>query len=264
MPAAPQTQTQDIVLGAGYVYFEENDANGALGSGRRYVGDSPGLTITGSPEKLDVYDSDDPVAEKLLSMTTKVDRSGTLTLRDDSGENRAAFLMGAVQTVTQTATPVADEAHSAVQQGRYYQLGRSITNPSGVKGIGSVSVTGSGGTPTYTVTTDYVVYADEGMIYIVPGGTIADDTNIEVDYTPDANSREQVVSSGDGAQRGEMTYVENNTRGNNKVWTFPLVEIAPNGEAALKSRDQVREYQFTVSLETRTGYEQAYCDGVPA
>lgn len=263
MPTAPQTQAQTIVLGAGYVYFEENDASGNATTGRRYLGDSPSMTVTGGTERLEVYDSDGPTAEKIVDLTTRLSRNASLTVRDQSGDNLGVFLMGDTSTVTQTATPVADEAIAAVQQGRYYQLGRSVANPSGVKGIGSVTVTDDVPSAPFTVNDDYVVYAAEGMLYIVPGGAISDDTNLLVDYTPAANSRTRVTTNNDGTKQGELTYVEDNTAGENKVWTFPLVELAPNGDLALKSRDSIREMPFSVAINTRSGYEQIYCDGEP-
>ena len=264
MSTAPQTQTSTIVLGAGYVYFEENDASGNATTGRRYLGDSPGFTLSGSTDRLEVYDSDGPVSEKIVDLTTRLNRTGTMTLRDQSGDNLGVFLMGDTSTVSQTATPVADEAIASVTQGRYYQLGRSSTNPGGVKGIGSVTVTDDVPNSPFTVADDYVVYADEGMLYIVPGGAITTGTNLLVDYTPTANSRTRVASNNNGTKKGELTYVEDNTTGENKIWTFPLVELAPNGDMAMKSRDAIREMPFSVTLNTRTGYEQVYCDGAPA
>lgn len=264
MPTAPQSQTSTYVLGAGYVYFEENDASGNATTGRRPLGDSPGLTITGSTDRLEVYDSDGPVAEKIIDLTTRLNRTATMVLRDQSGENLAAFLMGDTSTVSQTATPVVDEPIASVTQGRYYQLGRSASNPSGVRGIGSVTVTDDVPSAPFTVTDDYIVYADEGMIYIVPGGAITTGTNLLVDYTPTANSRTRVTSNNDGTKQGELTYVEDNTVGENKTWTFPLVELAPNGDLAMKSRDAIREMPFSLTLQTRAGYQQVYCDGLPA
>ncbi|MEE8128190.1 phage tail tube protein [Candidatus Vondammii sp. HM_W22] len=259
----PQTDSLDIVLGAGYVYFEENNGAGDLGGGAVYKSLSKTLSVTCAVEKVEV-NGDGPISETILSITKKVTRSGNLILLNQNGENLATYLMGAISTVTQTATPVVDETIGGVKQDNYYKLGRSLSNPTGVKGLQIVSVTDDVPSAAFTVDDDYVIYPDEGMIYIVPGGDIADNTNLLVDYTPTANTRNQVISNDTGAKHGELTYVEDNTSGPNKIWTFPLVELSPGGDLALNDRDNVREIQFTISIETREGFEQVYVDSTPA
>lgn len=49
--------------------------------------------------------------------------------------------------------------------------------------VSSVVVTGPAGTPTYTVTTDYIVDAKNGTIIPTLAGSISEDELLEVDYT---------------------------------------------------------------------------------
>lgn len=259
--STPQTVSKNIVLGAGYLYFDEEDANGNL-TGEQYMAETPGFSLSVSTEKTEVDSSDSPVAETLVSLVKKVTRAGSLSTRNMDDDTYARFVQADKETVTQTATPVVAEPLT-VKQGRYYQLGAGTGNPTGVRAVSSVSVAGSGGTPSYALTTDYIVNADEGRIYIVPGGNIADDTAIEVDYTPAANSRTRVVSNGDGAKRGALLFVGDNTQGENRRVYIPLLELAANGDLAFKSRDNAMEAAFDLNILTRTGYEQVYIDGVP-
>lgn len=256
------TTERNIVLGAGYCYFDPEDADGNL-TGEIYLGDGPGFSFTMATEKTEIDSSDTPTAETLVSITNKVTRSAQCGIRNVSDQVLSFFVGGDASTKTQTSTPVTDEVIGAVQQGRYYQLGASSSNPTGVRGVSSVTVEPSGGGTAYTVDTDYKLDADGGRIYIVPGGGIADDDEIQVDYTPAANSRGQVIS-GAGPKKGAFRFVSDNTTGDNREVYFPRVELSPNGEMALKDRQNPVEATFDVSILTRSGYQQVYIDGEAA
>lgn len=253
----PQTQASDIVLGAGYAYFDPEDAGG-VNEGAFYIPQTSALALSANAEKFELEDADEPVAETIVSITNKVTRSGTLTTRDQSAQNLQLFLMGASSTVTQVATPVVDEPINNVQQGRYYLVGASLSNPGGVRNPTLDALTDDG-----LVAKTGAVLQDDGYLYITPGGDIADGTNLLLDYTPEANTRNRIITNADGAKRGALRYVENNTKGENRIWFFPLVELSGNGDLALKDRGTARELPFSINVLTKTGYEQAYVDGVP-
>ena len=260
---APQTKEQNFVLGSGYIYFDAEDASGNL-TGLRYVGDTPNMSVTVTPETVEVYDSDGPIAEKVIDITTRIELSGTMIVRDIDDDNLASFLMGVLETVTQTTTPVADESIASAQQGYYYQLGQSISNPTGVRDIGSVVVTSDPAGTTHVVTTDYVIDTDTGMLYIVPGGGITNDDPLLVSYTPVANTRIRMKTNDSGAHVGALKFIADNTVGENREVYIPKVELSANGELAFKSRDDVQEMTFDLNILKRTGYEQVYIDGVAA
>lgn len=260
--SSPQSVTKNIVLGAGYVYFDEEDSSGDL-QGEEYVAETDGFSLNITTEKTEIESSDTPVAETLVSLVKKVTRGGSLITKNMDDDAFARFVQGTKSTVSQVATPVTGEAHT-VDPGKYYQLGAGTSNPTGVRDVSAVTVTGSGGTPTYAASTDYVVNADEGRIYIVPGGAITAGTAIEVDYTPGANSRVRVASDGNGAKRGALRFVGDNTNGENRIVYIPKVELAANGDLAFKGRDNAMVATFDLSILTRDGYAQVYVDGVPA
>ena len=260
--SSPQSVNKNIVLGAGYLYFDEEDTAGAL-TGEVYMAETDGFSLNVTTEKTEIDSSDTPVAETLVSLVKKVTRGGQIVTKNMDDATFARFIQGEEATVTQVATPVAAEVIGAVQQGKYYQLGRSVSNPTGVKDVTGVVVEDEGGGTPYTVTTDYIVNAEEGRIYIVVGGGIADDTSIEVDYTPVANSRVRVASSGAGAKRGAVFFQGDNTNGENRTVYIPKVELGANGDLAFKDRDNAMIATFDMNILTRTGYAQVYVDGVP-
>lgn len=251
----------NIVLGAGKLYFDMEDASGNK-IGERYLGDTPGFSIEVTTENTEVYDSDGAIAEKLINVATRVTRQATITCQDISLDNLALFVIGARDTVAQTATPVTDEAHT-VQTGMYYQLGVSSANPTGVRGVSSVTVTDATDTTTYVLDTDYELDAAMGRIYIIPGAGISDDDQILVDYTPTANSRDQVASSNLGAKFGALRYIADNTEGTNRDVYAPRVQLRPNGTMDWKSRESQMQMEFSAEF-LKTTLAAVYIDGRPA
>jgi len=255
------THTDIIVLGAGKLYFDAEDANGSK-IGERYLGDTPGFEVEVTTESVETWDSDGQTAQKLLNVATKVTRMANIVCQHISNENLALFALGDVSTKAQTSTPVADEPLT-VKQGYWYQLGVSASNPTGVRNVSSVTVTGSGGTPTHTVDTDYELDLAMGRIYIVVGGGIADDADILVDYTPAANSRTQVITSSAAAKFGALRFIADNTNGANRDFYAPRVQLKPNGTLAMKSRDASMQMGFQCEF-LKTSLEALYVDGRPA
>jgi len=262
MPFMPQTVTQNIVVGAGRVMIGVLDANDQS-QGMIYRGETPVFSINAASENVSVDSSDGPVKTRLVDVPVGITYSGTLALRNITDENLKTFLMGEIETITQAATPVVDESLTAVQQGNYYQLGASASNRSGVRGFTALSITDDVPNPAFTVTTDYIEYPDQGMIYIVKGGGIANGTNLLVDYTPVANTRTRVKSSDKGSDAYEIRFYPDNTSGEDDDWYIPKCRLSPSGDMALKSRDGPIDLNLTISIETIAGSAQLYRDGVP-
>ncbi len=243
--------TKNIVLGAGYVYFDELDTAGAL-TGERYLAETPGFSLTVASESLEDYSSDGPIAEKHLDVATRVTRDAAMTLKDMSADNFALFLiaeasLNSTTAGTETDTPV--NGGNGVKQGRWYQLGVSDTLPTGVRKITTVIVKDDQVSPvTFDLDDDYELDADLGRIYIVPGGAITDDTVLEVTFTRTIASWEQVSSNDLGAKKGALRFVAANTAGANKDLYLPSVVLKPDGEFAFKSRDTVQQMGFAVSV----------------
>jgi hypothetical protein len=249
----------NIVLGSGKVYFDL--LTGGLSTGERYLAQTPGFSISAVSEGLDYEDVDTKIAEVLFSLTTKITRTARLEVRDMSDENYSLFVLGTTSTLTQTSGAVANEVIANVQQGRYYQIGATLSNPTGVRNISAVTVTGPTATPTYTVTTDYTVDLALGRLYIVPGGAITAASNLEVDYTKAAATRVQVASNSIAENYGALRFVADNSIGANRDMYAPYVLLKPSGDLAMKSRTDYQVATFDVAFQRKEGYSQLYIDG---
>lgn len=135
----PLTKTENYVFGRGVCYFAPFDENG-VPMGERDLGNVPGLTINVTSQKAEHISSRSGIAKKDLSVTISVAFNGKASIEDMSAENLALFLGGSSGTITQAATPVTNERIYNLEGGREYQLGVSSNNPTGVRGVGSVTV----------------------------------------------------------------------------------------------------------------------------
>ena len=253
------------VLGAGKLYWEEEDANGDLAGNEVLLAETPSLTQNITTERVQDDNSDGAIAEQDLDIPTKVIRSIAFTTKDISSKILSLFMLAGEATVTQTTTPVVAEPVGKAVEGAFMQLGKSL-NLTGVRGISAVAIK-VGGT-THVLDTDYTLDAALGRIFIIAGGAINDDDDILADFTPDANTRTQVTTDQLGAKTGALRFIADNTTGANKDVYIPKMTLSPNGDLNWKSRDTVQELPFEGSIGTRvvsgSNLAQVYVDGRPA
>lgn len=122
------------------------------------------------------------------SLTRVSGVSLSMTLYDFNNNNLSLALRGTSSTVS--ATPIVDESLSTPAALDVLLETAKIIDTS----VAPV-VTGSGGTPTYVLDTDYEVKA--GGIYVLSAGSIPTSGTILVDYTPKAgNALEALITSG--------------------------------------------------------------------
>lgn len=257
---------QNIVLGAGHVYFDPFDSDGNP-TGEEYLGDTPGLSLSVGNEKVSVSSSDGEVAEPLLNVFTSVTRDFKVTCRNMNDANWGRFLQADPATVATTSGSVTGGAVNGgrgVVQGRWYPLGVDSDHPTGVRNLTGVAIKDA--TPTtYDLTDDYLLDAAGGRIYIVPGGAIADDTVLLADYTKPATSWTQLRTRESGPARGALRYIAKNSAGANRDLFIPVCTLAGEGDVNLKSRTDVQQIVFAVAVEKPIdGRASVYLDGSPA
>jgi hypothetical protein len=252
--------SQNYTLGRGRVYFDQYASGTFNTTGERYIGNTPEFALSVESEDLTHYSADEGLRVKDDSVVLEVNYAGTFITDEISSENLAFFFLGSAAAVTVTGG-AADEETMDVQKGLYYQLGVSDTSPSGVRKISDVVVSAAtGGATPYTVDEDYTVDLDLGRIYIVPGGTIANDATIFVNYDIDASTREQVVTSGTTVE-GAIRFVSYNAKGTKRDYFLPYVKLSPSGDFALKGSDW-QQISFNVEvLKKSDAVEALYIDG---
>lgn len=201
---ATDVNGDNILLGRGKIYFDRMTSLGVK-TGELFLGNCSAFEITPSAEEIKKYSSATKAGELIAADTLRT----TLALRivgdEYSKENMAMALFGDNSVLSQSTATITGEAIADVLQGRYYATAK--------RGLTAVSVKGTGGSPSYTLTTDYLVDAVTGRIYIVEGGGIADATHIEVTYTYATIALPTVRGMNQGSIKGYIRFIPDPARG---------------------------------------------------
>lgn len=252
--------SNNTVLGRGKLYFDRFADGTETKQGARYLGNTPSFGLTVETQEAEHYSAEEGLRVKDLSVTLQIDYTGSFVTDNIDLDNVALFFFGEKSVVAQTSLTGEEDAMT-VMQGHHYALGVTPTNPVGVRSVTVTSVTGTGGTPTYVLDTDYTVDAALGLVYIVPGGGIADATDIEVTYNVAAHSHDLVISGSDLVY-GELRFYSYNGVGEQKDFVMPKVALRPNGEFALKGEDW-QQFGFNVEILKKGTLAHVYADGRP-
>lgn len=251
-------------LGRGKVYFDKFAPGTKVGTGERYFGNTPEFNLGSESETLDHFNSDEGVRVKDDSVLLQLDRTGNFITDHINPENLALWMLAESSVLLQAAGTAIVHLENDVLQDRYYQIGKTTSNPTGDRDISAVVVTDDAGTPvTFDVNDDYTVDLVLGRIYIVPGGAIADGTNLEITYTRAARSRNHIVTAAAATIEGALRFIAFNPKGDNIDFYMPYVQLAPNGDFALKG-DEWQQLPFSVEiLKLNDNTAGIYADGRP-
>lgn len=195
----------NVLLGRGMIFFDRFDSSGDP-TGEIFLGNCPSFEITPSAEEIKLYSSASATADLICSDVIRTTLALRINGSEFAKENLAMALFGDTSSITQTSAGITDEVltTSAVHD-RYY--------PTLYRDISAVTVTGPSGVPEYVVTDDYVIDADSGRIYIVPGGDITEGTTVECDYTYGTIDLETVRGMNVGSVKGKIRFVGDPARG---------------------------------------------------
>lgn len=132
------------------------------------------------------------------------------------------------------------ETFTQVELGRYYQLGKTVGTPQGVRNVGSVSITGVD-PESYTVdAATGRILLHESADDIVAGGSIT------VSYGVKPQTETVVIAKGTSIE-GELFYKADNPVGKNDDYYWPYVRLTPDGDFSLKGDEwQTVTFNFEI------------------
>lgn len=270
MPITSDLGGRNYTLGRGRLYFDRftpaqvaaGIAAATVGEGERFFGNVPEISITSSEDVLDHFASTGGIRVKDDSVSLQLDRTGSFTTDNISQENMALlFLSDGASSVTQTSLTAVTHEVSA-SPGFFYQLGQSVSLPTGHRVVSSVVV--KTGSPGFAVTVaalnNYEVDEALGRIYVLPGSVgIPANTIIQVTYNVAAGTRQQVVSKSQSIY-GALHWVSDNPKGTNNDMLLPYVKMSPDGDYSLVGDDWAT-MGFTFEVLTKGALASVYIDG---
>lgn len=270
----------NYVVGRGKVYFDRFQDGTNRKTGEMYFGNTPEFTINTDSETLDHYSSDHGMRVMDASVLLEASQGGTFTCDNIAADNLALWFLGEVATTTQTQQTDAKEVFNPVLRGRYYQLGTTDDNPTGVRNVenfqmvkadASVSISvGDGDISTIPGATvvppagNYEIDLEGGRIYIeMDAPDLAGNVQIAVQYDVGAQKRTLVIGKSNMVY-GALRMISDNPVGLNKNYYFPKVSLAPDGDYALKGDDwQVMSFTFK-AMQLNNITQRVYIDIVEA
>jgi hypothetical protein len=243
---------EDLLLGAGELFFRRLDADGNPIGGFLHMGNMDTLEIT----------TNDDVLTKRSNMTRarpvrkRVTRSREVILRavgdEFNPDNLALIFMGSVAYATDAGTGVVDKVmHENLGAGTLgSQLGGQFFHVGAVN-IDTVSMkVGS----TSLDADDFEVYdAAMGFIYIKPDApTVAvSGDDLLVSYTPETITGKEspIVRGGTETEiQGQVLYKTDNTSGRNGILRVWNVSVAPDGAVGLIS-DEWGSFALNMTIQ---------------
>lgn len=264
MTVARAEHESNIVLGAGEIYFDRQDANKNY-TGERYLGDSVGATLSLTTERTTIQSGDGAVAQDLVDIVRSVSRTMGFTLRDSSIANWALFLIGDEEEAAVAASALSEHSLGALAVGAWAQIGRTATTPNGVGAIAKAGFSAKDGSTN--IAAGVIHYSDESgdpagsdkLLVDLKAGRVQalNDaiSDLKVIATPVANPRRRRAKATTDARQlvGALRYIEDDpTSGRGRSIYIRKCNLVPGGEAALKSRDTEQQLAFTATIQDPT------------
>lgn len=229
MTIAPSTDNYQ--LGKGIVYFNRKD--GVSYTGERDLGNAPAFSFNIALEKLEHFSSRGGLKSKDKEIISQITPGIAFTLDEVNAENLALLTLADIEEVSVTGSTVTDEAHTAYLGKRIELMYRAVS---------AVTITGSGGTPSYSSPDDWEVQdslKDDviGRIFIPSDSGIPDGDPIEVSYTYGTITYKRVKSFAQTQVEGFLRFVSDNPAGGQQELQIWRVSLTPAGDTAMIGDD---------------------------
>lgn len=257
-------QSNNLVVPRGSILFNPFVPGTYAGRGYDQLGNCPEFTLSRDVTPLEHRSSQQGYRTRDKRLIIGDDLSGSLITDDVKASNmRLWFMSPAVTTVTVASATATTETISGVRKGATYQLGRSTLAPTGLRGITLTTV--ETGVTVHVLNTDYTFDSANGLLTILTGGTIADESDIDLTYDVAASTHQQVIADNKEVE-GELLFISNNPHGEqSKLW-IPRATITPNGDLSMLTDADSPTWQqipLTITALKLGALALAYRDNYP-
>ncbi len=236
--------TTDYTLGGARLFFNEDGQDGAAGNGYLDLGNIPTFSIERTIAEIEhfAFIASSLSRQKDLNIVTDIGMSFNFAVDELFSENWNLLLFGnGTTTDTQSGSTITDEVAAAP-----VLLDRSIFTAE--TNISALTIDGSGGTPTYTVDTDYtLVNATTGEIKILSTGSITTGLALELNYTSAARTRQKILPGKDTGITGAARLEFQGQNGDDLTWIINNCELKPDGSNPLSSTE-VSEANYVLNI----------------
>lgn len=245
---------KNYTLGSGELYFAPfSPGTRVPAEGQKYFGNSLEFNLSVESELLDHYDTDHGIRVKDDSVLLEKNMSGSMIVDHISPDNMAKWLTGTPSIVTQVSATAQTQTLEGIKLGTRYQLGVTNINPSGIRGLSDLSavVVALPSNIALVENVDIRYDAATGGIIILPTSILVEDgDDVIVTFDIDATTYNRVVSGSQASLEGELFFKAINGKGLNFDYYFPYVQLAPDGDFALKG-DDWQQLGFSVQALAR-------------
>jgi hypothetical protein len=255
---------KNYTLGSGELYFAPFAPDTRVpAEGQGYFGNTIEINLATESETLDHFDTDHGIRTKDDSVLLEKNMSGSFITDHISPTNLAKWFTGTSSVVAQVSALAQVEAFTDVKRGVRYQLGVTLVNPSGLRGLATMSAV-MGATPLVE-DVDIRFDAETGSFLILPTSLVVtdDEQDVTVTYDVTATTFNRVTAGNEANLEGELFYKSFNGKGVKFDYFFPYVQLAPDGDFALKG-DDWQQLGFTFqALQRDNNTAIAYTNGRP-
>lgn len=252
---------KNYTLGSGKLYFDKFVPGTKTPTGQRYIGNTPELNLSSESESLEHFDSDNGLRQKDKTVLLELGRNGSFITDHISPANLAMFFLAQESVVTQASAIGQTSLIENVSPGLRYQIGKTVANPAGARGLANVVV--EVGAVTMVLGTDYTLDTATGGIVPLATGAIVEGDDLDITYDLSATSFNKIVTGAAATIEGQLFFYSNNGEGEKFDYFWPHVSLTPDGDFALKG-EEWQQIGFTfeaLKLDDQT--EVVYINGRP-
>ena len=233
--SARAPDTDNYLYGKGKIYFAPLNIL-EVNQGEIDLGNAPDFAVAINTETIEHFSSREGFRQKDFEATVQVGGTVTFTLEEINFENiNIAFLGDGKTVISQVSGAAVDEAVAA-KLDRWAKVD--------FREISSVVVNGPGGTPTYVLTTDYLLDLETGRVMALSTGSISADEALEISYNYVAWTSFKIRAITDPKITGLIRFIGTPDFGPEWELEFWKVKLVLDGEVPLIGED-ITQISFT-------------------